>query len=107
MDGYPLLTEPSLASPLSTTSSGGIFGDLTSAANQLGFGQAIDLLQGIVMPSITQAMQSATPAAATPAVTPIIPPATLPVEGATGLAAEASGGLAAEQAAVATGTTAG
>ena len=43
--------------------------------NQLGVGQAIDLLKGVVMPGITQAMQgaaasaaSAAPVAAAPAV---------------------------------------
>jgi len=47
---------------------------LTSAANQLGVGQAIDLLKGIVVPGITQAIQSAgsaaaaAPAAAAPAI---------------------------------------
>ena len=43
---------------------GGIVSDLSSAAQQLGVGQAIDLLKGVVMPSITGAIQSAAPAAA-------------------------------------------
>lgn len=65
---YPILGgDPSLAMP-AAPASGGIISDLSSAANQLGVGQAIDLLKGVVMPSITQAIQSAsTAAAATPA----------------------------------------
>jgi hypothetical protein len=52
-------------------SSGGIISDLSSAANQLGVGQAIDLLKGVLVPGITQAMQgaaAAAPVAAAPAV---------------------------------------
>ena len=45
------------------SSSGGLIGDLSSAANQLGVGQAIDLLKGVVMPGITQAIQNAGSAA--------------------------------------------
>ena len=50
--------------PASTGGSGGIIGDLSSMANQLGAGQAIDLLKGMVMPAI---MSAAKPAGA-PAV---------------------------------------
>ena len=67
---YPILGDPSLGLPgtiAPASSSGGIIGDLTSAANQLGVGQAIDLLKGVVMPGITQAMQGASAAAAAPA----------------------------------------
>ncbi|WP_179471397.1 hypothetical protein [Mycolicibacterium vinylchloridicum] len=65
---YPILGDPSLAMPSTPAASGGIISDLSSAANQLGVGQAIDLLKGVVMPSITQAIQGAsTAAAATPA----------------------------------------
>ncbi len=60
---YPILGDPSLAVP-SAPASGGIISDLSSAANQLGVGQAIDLLKGVVMPSITQAIQGASSAAA-------------------------------------------
>jgi hypothetical protein len=49
--------------------SGGLVGDVMSAAQQLGAGQAIDLLKGMVMPSITQAIQSTNAAAAAPAPT--------------------------------------
>ncbi|MGB7507200.1 MAG: hypothetical protein WA965_17415, partial [Mycobacterium sp.] len=45
LGGYPILGDPSLAAPVAP-SSGGIVGDLTSAANQLGAGEAIDLLKG-------------------------------------------------------------
>ena len=40
--------------PAATSGSTGIIGDLSSAANQLGVGQAIDLLKGVVMPGITR-----------------------------------------------------
>jgi hypothetical protein len=63
---YPILGDPSLAMP-SAPASGGLISDLSSAANQLGVGQAMDLLKGVVMPSITQAMQGASAAAAAPA----------------------------------------
>ena len=72
---YPILGDPSLGFPAPQAASTGIIGDLSSAANQLGVGQAIDLLKGVVMPGITQAMQgaaasaaSAAPVAAAPAV---------------------------------------
>jgi hypothetical protein len=69
---YPILGDPSLGMPMAPVeSSGGIISDLSSAANQLGVGQAIDLLKGVLVPGITQAMQgaaAAAPAAAAPAV---------------------------------------
>ena len=69
---YPILGDPSLGMPMAPVeTSSGIIGDLSSAANQLGVGQAIDLLKGVLVPGITQAMQgaaSAAPAAAAPAV---------------------------------------
>ncbi|MEZ0384913.1 MULTISPECIES: hypothetical protein [Mycobacteriaceae] len=71
LDGtYPILGDPSLGMPESS-GSGGIVSDLMSAANQLGAGQAIDLLKGVVIPSIAQAAQGAGPAAAAaPAAVP-------------------------------------
>jgi hypothetical protein len=68
VDGtYPLLGADPLASmPSSSTGGGGLISDLSSAAQQLGVGQVIDLIKGMVMPSITSAVQSAQ-AAATPA----------------------------------------
>jgi hypothetical protein len=66
---YPILGDPSLgAAPAASGGSGGLVSDLMSAANQLGAGQVIDLLKGVMMPGITQAMQGANPAAAVPAV---------------------------------------
>ena len=72
---YPILGDPSMLTPMAPASaSTGIIGDISSAANQLGVGQAIDLLKGVVMPGITQAIQNAgaaaaaAPVAAAPAV---------------------------------------
>lgn len=59
--------------PAATSGSSGLLGDLSSAAQQLGAGQAIDLLKGVVMPMITSAMKPA--AAAAPAAMPPPPPA--------------------------------
>ena len=48
---------------------GGLMGDLSSAAQQLGVGQAIDLLKGVLMPSIMSALKpGAIPAAPVPDV---------------------------------------
>ena len=44
-----------------STGSSGIIGDLSSVANQLGAGQAIDLLKGMVMPAIMSAIKPAAP----------------------------------------------
>jgi hypothetical protein len=60
---YPILGDPSLGMPMAPAPSGGLLGDLSSAAQTLGAGQAIDLLKGMVMPAITSAMQGAVPAA--------------------------------------------
>jgi GLTT repeat (6 copies) len=55
---YPILGDPSLgAAPAATSGSTGLIGDLSSMANQLGAGQAIDLLKGMVMPAIMSAMK--------------------------------------------------
>jgi hypothetical protein len=56
-----LLGMPTAAAP----ASGGLLQDLSSAANQLGATQAIDLLKGVLVPSIMQAIKSvpAVPAA--------------------------------------------
>jgi hypothetical protein len=77
---YPILGDPSLgAAPSSGGSSGGLVSDMMSAANQLGAGQAIDLLKGMIMPSIAQAMHGAAPGAAAPAVpAPPVPAPPLP-----------------------------
>lgn len=67
---YPILGDPSLAA-MPAAGSGGIIGDLSSMANQLGAGQAIDLLKGMVMPAI----QSAVKPGAIPGVPAAAPPA--------------------------------
>ncbi|GBE64109.1 hypothetical protein MFM001_05710 [Mycobacterium sp. MFM001] len=65
---YPILGDPSLgAAPATSGGSGGIVSDLMGTANQLGASQAIDLLKGLVMPSITQAIQGGAAGAAAPA----------------------------------------
>lgn len=58
---YPILGDPSLGAG---QPSGGLVSDVMSAAQQMGVGQVIDLLKGMVMPSISQAAQNAAPAAA-------------------------------------------
>ncbi len=74
---YPILGDPSLgAAPAASTGSGGLLGDLSTAANQLGAGQAIDLLKGVLMPAIMSAIKPAgapaanAAAAAAPAAAP-------------------------------------
>ncbi len=55
---YPILGDPSLgAAPAAP--SGGLVSDMMSAANQLGAGQAIDLLKGMILPGLTQAAHGA------------------------------------------------
>jgi hypothetical protein len=66
---YPILGDPSVGLP-SAAPSGGLLSDLSNAASQLGASQAIDLLKGVVVPSIMQAIKSAG-AAAPPAAPPI------------------------------------
>ena len=71
LDGtYPILGDPLLGMPPAAAAPpGGIVNDLMSAANQLGAGQAIDLLKGVLIPSMIQAAQggAASAAAAPPA----------------------------------------
>jgi hypothetical protein len=69
---YPILGDPSLGSA-PTSGGGGLVSDMMSAANQLGASQAIDLLKGVLMPGITQAMQGANPAAAAAAPAAAVP----------------------------------
>jgi hypothetical protein len=74
---YPILGgDPGLglgSMPPASTGGGGIFSELSSAAQQLGAGQAIDLLKGVVMPMITSAMKPGAIAPPVPAPPP--PPA--------------------------------
>ena len=64
---YPILGDPSLATMPASTGSSGLIGDLSSMANQLGAGQAIDLLKGMVMPAIMSAVKPPAAPAAAPA----------------------------------------
>lgn len=75
---YPILGgDPGLGAgampAAASTGGGGLLGDLSSAAQQLGAGQAIDLLKGVVMPMITSAMKPAAAAVPPPPV-PVPPP---------------------------------
>src|SRR6476659_3717910 len=79
---YPILGDPSLAAaPAATSSSGGLISDVMNAANQLGAGQAIDLLKGVLMPAIMSAVKPAgtsaadAAAAAVPAAVAALPAA--------------------------------
>jgi hypothetical protein len=67
-----------LSSAAPSTGGGGLMSELSNAASQLGASQAIDLLKGVVVPSIMQAIKGAAPAAAAPAAAPLPLPAPLP-----------------------------
>ncbi|HEY2447552.1 MAG TPA: hypothetical protein VGI49_01830 [Mycobacterium sp.] len=71
---YPILGDPSVGAAPSG-GSGGLVSDMMSAANQLGAGQAIDLLKGMIMPGL---MQAAHGGAAAPGAAPAIPAPPLP-----------------------------
>ena len=64
---YPILGDPSLGA--SPAPSGGLVSDMMSAANQLGAGQAIDLLKGMILPGL----QNAAHGAAAPVPPPPVP----------------------------------
>jgi hypothetical protein len=64
---YPILGDPSLGA--SPAPSGGLVSDMMSAANQLGAGQAIDLLKGMILPQL----QNAAHGAAAPVPPPPVP----------------------------------
>ncbi|MCL5813069.1 hypothetical protein M5Z91_11070, partial [Neisseria meningitidis] len=71
------LGDPTLATrpsrPATTaTGGGGLFNAVMQVANELGASQAIDLLRGVLMPSIMQAVQNG--GAAAPAAIPPVPP---------------------------------
>jgi hypothetical protein len=77
---YPILGgDPSLGlgAPASSGSTG-LLGDLSSAAQTLGAGQAIDLLKGMVMPMITGAIQKGAAAPAAAAAAAAAPAAAIP-----------------------------
>jgi hypothetical protein len=68
---YPILGDPSLGAS-SPAPSGGLVSDMMSAANQLGAGQAIDLIKGMILPGLTQAAHgAAAPVPPPPAPAPI------------------------------------
>ena len=64
---YPILGDPSLGA--APAPSGGLVSDMMSAANQLGAGQAIDLLKGMILPQL----QNAAHGAAAPVPPPPVP----------------------------------
>ena len=95
---YPILGDPSSfgnGSPIgggtglgggsgsSSGGGGGLVNDVMQAANQLGAGQAIDLLKGLVMPAITQGMQHGA-AGALPGAAGALPGAAGALPGAAG-----------------------
>lgn len=91
LGSYPVLGDPTLAAtqPAASTS-GGLLGDLTSAANSLGAGEAIDLLKGVLMPAIMSAVKP-----------PVPPVPAAPLATAAGdVAAPVEAGLGAAEAAV-------
>ncbi|WP_196806444.1 PirG, partial [Mycobacterium simiae] len=90
VDGtYPILGDPSTlggTSPIGGAGSGsggggGLVNDVMQAANQLGAGQAIDLLKGLVMPAVAQAQQGG---AALPGAAGALPGAAGALPGAAG-----------------------
>ena len=66
---YPILGDPSLGA--APAPSGGLVSDMMSAANQLGAGQAIDLLKGMIMPGLMNAAHGA--------AAPVPPPVPAPI----------------------------
>jgi hypothetical protein len=91
LGSYPVLGDPTLAAtqPAASTS-GGLLGDLTSAANSLGAGEAIDLLKGVLMPAIMSAVKP-----------PVPPVPAAPLATAAGdVAAPVEAGLGAAEAAI-------
>ena len=86
---YPILGDPSglgggglgQTGP-AASGGGGLLNDLMQAANQLGAGQAIDLLKGLVMPAIMQSVQhGGAGAAAAGAPGAALPTGGLPIGG--------------------------
>ncbi|MCV7029445.1 hypothetical protein H7I03_09600 [Mycobacterium sherrisii] len=110
VDGtYPILGDPSTlggTSPVgggSGSGSGGLVNDVMQAANQLGAGQAIDLLKGLVMPAIAQAQGGAGlpgAAGALPGAAGALPGAAGALPGAAAALPHAAGALPAAGAAL-------
>jgi GLTT repeat (6 copies) len=69
---YPILGDPSSLGAAPAAPSGGLVSDMMSAANQLGAGQAIDLLKGMILPQLQNAAHgAAAPVPPPPAPAPI------------------------------------
>ncbi len=66
---YPILGDPNVGAAPAAAPSGGLVSDMMSAANQLGAGQAIDLLKGMILPQL----QNAAHGAAAPVPPPPVP----------------------------------
>ena len=101
---YPIIGDPSTlggASPIGSGTGlgsgggngggGGLVSDVMQAANQLGAGQAIDLLKGLVMPAIMQGVQHG--GAAAPGAAAALPGAAAALPGAAGALPGAAGAL--------------
>src|SRR6202000_830978 len=68
---YPILGDPNVGA--APAQSGGLVSDMMSAANQLGAGQAIDLLKGMILPQLQQAAHGAAAPVPPPPVPAPIP----------------------------------
>jgi hypothetical protein len=99
---YPILGDPSTLGGSGIGNgggggSGGLVNDVMQAANQLGAGQAIDLLKGLVMPAIMQAQQGGGglpgAAGALPGAAGVLPGAAGALPGAAGALPGAAGAL--------------
>jgi len=103
VDGtYPIIGDPSTLGgafpiggtglgPGSGSGGGGLVNDVMQAANQLGAGQAIDLLKGVLMPAIMQGVQQG--GAAAPGAAGALPGAAGALPGAAGALPGAAGAL--------------
>jgi len=98
---YPILGDPSTlggGTPSGSSGGGGLVNDVMQAANQLGAGQAIDLIKGLAMPAITQQLQQS--GAALPGAAGALPGAAGALPGAAGALPGVAGALPAAAAAV-------
>ncbi|MDX6522233.1 MAG: hypothetical protein QOF08_2838, partial [Gaiellales bacterium] len=90
---YPILGDPSTlggGSGGGSGASGGLVNDVMQAANQLGAGQVMDLLKGVMMPAITQAQHGG---AALPGAAGALPGGLGALPGAAGALPGAAGAL--------------
>ena len=78
LDTYPIIGgDPSLATMPASTDAG-LIGEISSAAEKLGAGQAIDLLKGMVMQPIMGAIKLPAPPAVPVPAAPVLAPAPTP-----------------------------